>query len=592
MIIKELQLTHFGKFHDFALELSSGINVIYGLNESGKSTIHEFIKCMFFGAKRLRGRAAASDTYNRFCPWEGSKGYEGTLNFEHDGKDYRIYRNFEKGIVHLTNMTDGQALSLEHGVISDFLPWFTEENYNNTVSVGQKFSGVDTGFALSLQSHIANMGRTGSENIHLGKALDYLKAEHKKIGSKVSLKQYQEDTTRMEALLESCVSDEELRQAKSKWEQELAAKRNRLNEIRGQKEQLLGEEGSLNEQVRQLAGKIQQLKFKIDEMNVKNDDDLPVGKMSKERKSKSKSSLRALVFMIIGVILALAGIVGFNYMRAEIIYGILVIAVLGIVVGVIMLIAGGKSSGGKKADPAIEETSLEVLNAQMTQALYEYDALKNQLTQATAKKQQLSGQQTQLEKSLDETKKNLEKVIWQQEKQTEIVNAMAVLTERMEETKEQARKVKEELAAIDCTKQIIEQLSEDIHKDLGQYLNQYVERFMDNITGESRRFAVSGDLKVSVDNEKSFVDMNRLSVGTIDQLYLAVRMCAAKVLYSGQSVPLIFDDAFTWYDEVRLQALLTWLKDNVKGQIILLTCHDREKAMFESMSCDYNYLEI
>lgn len=590
MIIKELHLTHFGKFHDFALELTPGINVIYGLNESGKSTIHEFIKCMFFGAKRLRGRAAASDVYNRFCPWESGKGYEGTMIFEHDGKDYRIYRNFEKGIVHLTDITDGQALSLEHGVISDFLIWFTEENYNNTVSVGQKLSGVDTGFALSLQSHIANMGRTGSENIHLGKALDYLKAEHKKIDSKISLKQYQEDSTRMESLLENRIADDELSQKKLKLEQELAEKRKSYNEVCGQKEQILGEEGRLNEQVRQLAEKIQQLKLQIDELAKKTGGDMQSVKQPKEH--KGKGFVGALVFMIAGAILALAGIIGFNYLPTEMIYGVLAVAVLGIIMGVIMLVAVGKSKHGIATDTTTAQTNSEALNAQMTQALYEYDALKNCLSQVSLKKQHLSGHQTQLEKSVDEIKKNLEKVIWQQEKQTEIVNAMAVLAEHMEETKANARKVKEELSAIDYTKQIIEQLSEDIHRDLGQYLNQYVEHFMNDITGESRRFSVSGDLKVSVDNEKSFVDMNRLSAGTIDQLYLAIRMCAAKVLYSGQSVPLIFDDAFTWYDEVRLRALLLWLKDNIKGQIIIMTCHEREAAILKELNCAYHYLKI
>ncbi len=591
MIIKQLQLTHFGKFHDFALDLQPGVNIIYGLNESGKSTIHEFIKCMFFGARRLRGRAAASDMYNRFCPWEGGKGYEGTLIFEHEGKEYRIYRNFEKGSVHLTNITEGQALSLEHGVISDFLPWFTEENYNNTVSVGQKISGVDTGFALSLQSHIANMGRTGSENIHLGKALEYLKNERKKVSAKVSVKQYQEDQTRMETLMEGRISEDELILSKTKWEQELTGKRKSLSEVCENKEMLIGEEGRLNEQVRHLAEQIQQLKLQMDALSEERNNE----SQKKEHEKKHKGFSLPLMFMIIGVLLALAGILGFSYLPVEMIYGILAVAVLGIIVGVIMLIIGGKTAGNKGdrvSKSVTEPVSLEMLNQQMTQALYDYEALKNHLMQTTAKKQQLSQLQAQLEKSLDEIKKNLEKVIWQQEKQTEIMNAMEVLSERMEETKEHARMVKEDLAAIDFTKQIIEQLSEDIHRDFGRYLNQYVERFMGNITGESRRFSVSGDLKVSVDNEKNFVDMNRLSAGTIDQLYLAIRMCAAKVLHGNISVPLIFDDAFTWYDEIRLQALLVWLKENVKGQVILLTCHAREATVLESLGCAFNYMEI
>lgn len=58
MRICELVLRNFGKFTDKRIELSNGIQLIYGENESGKSTIHSFIKGMFFGIERGRGRAA------------------------------------------------------------------------------------------------------------------------------------------------------------------------------------------------------------------------------------------------------------------------------------------------------------------------------------------------------------------------------------------------------------------------------------------------------------------------------------------------------------------------------------------------------
>ena len=53
MIIKQLNLDHFGKFHDREIHLEKGINIVYGANESGKSTVHSFIQCMLFGTERL-----------------------------------------------------------------------------------------------------------------------------------------------------------------------------------------------------------------------------------------------------------------------------------------------------------------------------------------------------------------------------------------------------------------------------------------------------------------------------------------------------------------------------------------------------------
>ena len=70
MKITELILKNFGKFTNKQILLSDGINIIYGENESGKTTLHTFLKGMLFGMERKRGRAAATDTFRTYEPWE------------------------------------------------------------------------------------------------------------------------------------------------------------------------------------------------------------------------------------------------------------------------------------------------------------------------------------------------------------------------------------------------------------------------------------------------------------------------------------------------------------------------------------------
>ena len=69
MEILELNLKHFGKFQEHKMELHPGINIIYGGNETGKSTIHSFIRAMFFGIERGRGKAGRKDEYQLRQPW-------------------------------------------------------------------------------------------------------------------------------------------------------------------------------------------------------------------------------------------------------------------------------------------------------------------------------------------------------------------------------------------------------------------------------------------------------------------------------------------------------------------------------------------
>ena len=72
MKLLELHINGFGKIHDRTISFSDGINVIYGRNEAGKSTLHTFIRGMLFGMERGRGRAARNDLYSKYEPWENS----------------------------------------------------------------------------------------------------------------------------------------------------------------------------------------------------------------------------------------------------------------------------------------------------------------------------------------------------------------------------------------------------------------------------------------------------------------------------------------------------------------------------------------
>ena len=112
MVIRRLKIKNFGKIRDKDMELSPGINVLYGENESGKTTTHTFIRSMFYGVRRLRGKASQNDTYTKYEPWENPAEYGGILWFTSKGKNYRLTRNFykEKNYVDYTKKEQIQFL--------------------------------------------------------------------------------------------------------------------------------------------------------------------------------------------------------------------------------------------------------------------------------------------------------------------------------------------------------------------------------------------------------------------------------------------------------------------------------------------------
>ena len=77
-------------------------------------------------------------------------------------------------------------------------------------------------------------------------------------------------------------------------------------------------------------------------------------------------------------------------------------------------------------------------------------------------------------------------------------------------------------------------------------------------------------------------DAQLLSAGTMDQLYLAVRLAICElVLPADKTVPIVLDDALANFDDVRCETALKWLKEAAKSrQILLFTCHSREADFF------------
>ena len=164
MKILSLHIDGFGKFHNRDISFQDGLNVVYGKNEAGKSTLHTFIKGMLFGIERQRGRASKNDTYSKFQPWTQSGVYEGYLRVECDGQIYRIERRFQKGDKRLCviNETTGKEEENNKALWDKLRCGLSETAYDNTISIGQLKCATDGGMVSELRNYIANLNTSGS----------------------------------------------------------------------------------------------------------------------------------------------------------------------------------------------------------------------------------------------------------------------------------------------------------------------------------------------------------------------------------------------------------------------------------------------
>jgi len=86
------------------------------------------------------------------------------------------------------------------------------------------------------------------------------------------------------------------------------------------------------------------------------------------------------------------------------------------------------------------------------------------------------------------------------------------------------------------------------------------------------------------------VTVDKLSAGTIDQMYLGFRLAIADKYHK---VPIIFDEAFVFCDDTRLENILKTLSEMSEDrQIIILSCSGREKQILEALNVNFNCVKM
>ena len=176
MRLLKLNISNFGLFHNKTINLSPGLNLIYGKNEAGKSTVHGFIKGILFGIEKQRGRPSVNDMYSRYQPWDRPGSYDGSLEFEADNNIYHIYRNFDKNNkeTSLTHVETGRELKFSQTEFQDLIGGLTEAGYDGTISIEQVKAKTDSELVYLVQNYITNLTMTKSEEIDVKKALELL----------------------------------------------------------------------------------------------------------------------------------------------------------------------------------------------------------------------------------------------------------------------------------------------------------------------------------------------------------------------------------------------------------------------------------
>lgn len=625
MRIDKLKINGFGKIKNKELELKDGINIIYGENESGKSSLLKFVSSMFYGLSKNKNGKEIPD-FDRYKPWYNDE-FSGKISYTLDnGESFEVYREFKKKnpVIYNSRKEDiSKEFTVDKTKGIDFFTEQTgidEETFYNTAITEQEGLKLSKASQNSIIHKISNMVSTGDDSISYKKTIDKIgKRFNEEVGTERTsqrpinvvndkIRRLMGEKQSLAMYKEGSFDNTEQKNILRKDEQKEELERKFLKELKQMQDNNKIKNAEINFN-RKLEDEYNQ---KINELNKKIES-------SENENIAEKINLNSyyIACVILFVIFAILMVINPNKLIN-----------LLLVIPIVLILIKSKIEREKfykkikeKEDNKYQkiESEIEILKEnrekQKREALekeaildQEIDKENRELIEKYSEyltmdfmEDALSMDIYEIERNIDQKENRINTIrfkIQNLENDTKHVNEKIENLANIEESLQSAEEEKTELLSLaksyniakECMEKAYEQMKNNISPRFTQNLCDIISKVSN---GRYKNVVLTDDegLNVEIQNG-SYVPAYRLSTGTIDQMYLSLRLSALNEI-SGESLPIILDEAFAYFDDERLANVIRYFKANFESsQIILFTCSKREIDILEKLNVEYNVINL
>ena len=699
MKIKNIKVNAYGNIENKDINLEEGINIIHGANESGKSTLLNYIISIFYGISRNKDGKALSD-YEKYKPWNSNE-FSGRISYKlEDGEKYEIFRDFNKKNPKIyndkledisdrfeTDKKDGSKFFIEQMGID-------KQMYLSTVVSTQEEVRLDEKNQNMLIQKISNLAGTGEDNVSYKKELiklqekirdeigtnktsqkpvNRIEKEIVEINNKIvetekyrnrkyeidaekeqilsELKELEQQKQILQELQNSMKSEEETKNRLEIREKNRKDNIAKINELTNQKNTINAESERVQSAKNHLQDIIKGHKENIEKLNSE------IEKIANEKEETQEKEKPSISFIVITAVLAIALICSIILIKNYIVSGILGVAIIANIVFYVINKNKQKVNKAKLREKINQEKQYkrEKLENQKQQIIANVNTTEKELEKQEEEEKQvnselsmLKGQIILLEKNnekiteeieqdnkaiKEESNKNKQQIIEKYKdknindllyindyqnyisKIEETINnnririkgleieyntivpqldEMVVLEEKREADKEKLAELREKESiiniAIENLMDAYEEMKTTITPKFTKNLSESIQKISSN---KYNKVTINDENGMIIENNRGeYVEAIKLSTGTIDQLYLALRLSMIDEL-SKENLPIILDESFAYSDNNRLKNMLQYLTSDLNNhQTIIFTCTDREQKMLEAMNIPYNVVEL
>ena len=600
MKIENIKINQYGKLKNKNINFEK-INLIYGKNESGKSTLLNFIESIFYGISKNKNGKNFSD-FDQYTPWNQNE-FSGAIQYKLDNeKEYYVYRDFNKKnpkIFDENNNDISNSYNVDKKNGSLFFQEQTKidrELLKSTLISEQNSIKLNNNTQELLLQKISNLAETGSEENSYKSAIAKLdKMLLNEVGTEKS-------TLRPINICEENIKklSQEITQIKNyeNYKYELENKNRKiLQELEEEKENK-----KIYEKIKKIIDedKIEEEKIKIKnkiiESNNEKIEKLKQEKINNEKNKKQKTHTCILIILIIINILNLIFNKNpkFNFIKL-ITLGLIPLYIIYIIYknkkynseNIIQQIKILNKNNSEIKDET-EKLKKELINKNMTQKemlVNEYgkninELFTNEINEISENNiENINNLELELHK-IELDKNNINPIIEKLADDEELLNIEQKKYEELEEKRKIFNQTK------DLMEQSYEEMKQKITPKFNKNLSENIKIFSNN---KYNNIVINDGIKVKLENG-DLIDSEKLSLGTIEQIYLALRMSVINEL-SDEKMPIILDESFAYFDDERLKETIEYL-NKIENQVIILTCTNREKNILDNNNLNYNYIEL
>ena len=534
MQINKININNYGNLSNKEINLDKKINIIYGKNEAGKSTLLNFIESMFFGANKNKGKKLIPD-FDRYNPWNNGE-YSGTIDYQlENGDEFHIYRDFKKKNPQILNKL-GKDISQEFDK-KNGNQFFTEQTgmdrslIDSTIITEQNQVELDEGTQNQLLQKIANLSESGEEELSYKKIMDKLnKILLNEVGTERSqLKPLNITISKIDDYQNKIQDIKQYENERFEITQEIADIQEEINKesenrnIYGEVKKIIDNDKIEQEKIDEKYKTVKENKAKMEQY--KEELDKTENEKNNERKKQFKIRILANVILsIIAISLVLLP-------RNIILVAIPILIVLFIIINMKHSKNEDNTSELTNKLEFLKNTTNSVENEikTMQDELYKKDEAEKNRIITKCNNEDISSlfsskidevisentrsvEQNEIKKhKLEIDKQEIEKKF---EKLAEYEENLEIEKRRLEELEHKQKIIKE-------TMEILNKSYEDMKENVAPKFNKNLSKNIEVFSNEKyKEITITDKIFVKLDNGEN-VPIEKLSTGTIEQIYLA-----------------------------------------------------------------------